>query len=482
MDPLAPTSIKKIPPEILAHIFLILHDANRCLAIRELRCLNIPRKSLGYPNQPHTLSHVCSTWRRVALATSSLWSHIDIAIHHELNHQLLARAKIYAQRAGSRALDIHLCDPGLEHQHSIDISPVEYGGPYEFEFLDAYRVSIKSLIFDIYILKHVQNVHFAALEYFLAKCTVGTLTNYSMRVYGRPPILSIEAPEHPELNITGHKLEELWRSVKTVQLHGLGPRWNSALYHGLVDLRLGPGTAKITEPQVINILKASPALRVLHLKNCIDIRTARRTSLAPVQLNNLEVLNIECFSLGPPLIGQRLDDGEIVRWIQPGVKPLRFAFFGQTTQKVVSFFERSNVTTFYTRGWEPLTLRGLLRTTSGLQTLILNGFGCKISSFGAIVNPVSEEDSVTSPTSIRIDTIYLINFGGLKLGDIQGMIDQYSVRRLFLQNCYLADQFSIEGKGTEFFEDIRAKLSKIKNCPIVESLCGADRINPDDWE
>ncbi|EUC56469.1 F-box-like domain protein [Rhizoctonia solani AG-3 Rhs1AP] len=491
MNPLAPISIENLPAELLARIFRFAHDGEHCLAPDpDLISRDGPHRWLKFPKQPDTLSHVCSTWRRIALNTSYLWSHIDIAIDDSSNNNLFARAKVYAQRSGSRALEIHICDPGSERERQkwlarqYDIIPGEYTDLHEFKFLDANVVPIRSLILDVCVFNHLRRAHYSALEYFLTKCATGELTHYIVRANvsrSTPFVETTGNPQTPQggrinlLQLPRSQLEERWRFVNVLHVNSLCPRWSSKLYHGLVDLRLGDKIPEITELQLVKILEASPGLRILHLKNQITLQIPEGTTvITKVQLNDLEVLNIEDMEYD-------FDNGAIVRWIQPGVKPLRFTFFGMPTTIVAEFFKRSNVTRFYSRGWEPFTLIELLRVAPRLQTLVLNAFDLEVDTIGSLVDPIDEKRSI-APTPVYINTLYLLGFYKLELSDIQEAVNRYSIQRVSLWACDLAYTSST---GVEIYEDatvIREKLSEITNCPIVEYLTGDNPIDLDTWE
>ncbi|KAG8753683.1 hypothetical protein FRC11_007194 [Ceratobasidium sp. 423] len=361
--------------------------------------------------------------------------------------------------------------------------PSGYEDLHEFKFLDADMVSIRSLILDIFAFNDFRRTHFSALEYFLAKCATGSLTHYIARTDGFTPPLFIETAETPQdprvnlLRFPKSRLEERWSSVKVLSVSGLCPHWSSALYHGLVDLRLGSNIPKITESQIISILKASPGLHTLHLKNQITLETTEGTTVTRVQLNELEVLNIEDGEW------HTLGNSEIVRWIQPGVKPLRFTLFGVPTPTVADFFKRSNITRFYSQRWDSFTLVDVLRMGPQLQTLVLNASDRDVETIETLVGPINEKGSLATSTPIRIHTLYLLGFKRLKLSDIQEAVNRYSVQRLFLWTCCLAYQ-SHTGEGTcEDETIIQQKLSEIQNCPVVEHLtCYLNPVDPGDWE
>ncbi|CCO31079.1 hypothetical protein BN14_05113 [Rhizoctonia solani AG-1 IB] len=89
--------VSRLPTEMLARIFQIVVDDQPELDDMLRDTLFV---SLSLPKYPESLSHVCFGWRRVALTTPSLWTRIDLVMNHSLDRRSLARAKVYAERAG----------------------------------------------------------------------------------------------------------------------------------------------------------------------------------------------------------------------------------------------------------------------------------------------------------------------------------------------------------------------------------------------
>ncbi|KAF8600323.1 hypothetical protein BDV93DRAFT_525475, partial [Ceratobasidium sp. AG-I] len=70
--PLAqPAQINTLPPEILSSIFVTVVDAS-------IYACSTGDDSYGTSEYPTLISSVCTYWRRVALGTPYLWSHIDL--------------------------------------------------------------------------------------------------------------------------------------------------------------------------------------------------------------------------------------------------------------------------------------------------------------------------------------------------------------------------------------------------------------------
>ncbi|KDN48827.1 hypothetical protein RSAG8_02814, partial [Rhizoctonia solani AG-8 WAC10335] len=96
--------INALPAEVLTRIFSMLRS-----------CCFESRKSpkLAVPIYPDTLAQVCSRWRRIAIGSCALWSHIDLsASDKDLSQRLLSRAKAFRSRSNELPLDIHIVGSG----------------------------------------------------------------------------------------------------------------------------------------------------------------------------------------------------------------------------------------------------------------------------------------------------------------------------------------------------------------------------------
>ncbi|KAH7338257.1 hypothetical protein B0J17DRAFT_417349 [Rhizoctonia solani] len=101
MDPtLSP--INNLPCEILSRIFAHMCHLNTCLMqTREAREDDTDDGSSQDEEHafwPEVISHVCSHWRRVALASQELWSHVDIAPSEGRRTSFMSRSQLFASR------------------------------------------------------------------------------------------------------------------------------------------------------------------------------------------------------------------------------------------------------------------------------------------------------------------------------------------------------------------------------------------------
>ncbi|KAJ7780957.1 hypothetical protein B0H16DRAFT_1496662 [Mycena metata] len=95
---MSPDYTKRLPPEILAQVFLTF------LANAEADSDYI----LSYINPPWLLSQVCSRWRAVALSTRRLWCSLLPLTSRQLHISVLALASAHIERSNPLPLKLHL--------------------------------------------------------------------------------------------------------------------------------------------------------------------------------------------------------------------------------------------------------------------------------------------------------------------------------------------------------------------------------------
>ncbi|CAE6451860.1 unnamed protein product [Rhizoctonia solani] len=498
------TGIKDLPLEIITHIFHLVIASQPCLTHRTTSYEPI----IKYPQYPDSLTQICSSWRRIAINSPALWSHIDIALDHSLNPSLFERANVYAARAGLYPLSIHISNTrsAREHErHSLRqtvTDPVLYEAWGDWEDLQEFKfltdsTRIKSLEVDLYLLDGLRDCHFSMLEYFLARCEPGIFTQYTTRVWatsrlppvGGPFIEPANAPRTIKgalLSLPSRHFEAIWLGVSSLRVNGLCPHWTSKAYHGLVELYLDLGIPKITEAQLVNMLKSSPGLRILHINADIFHPSPYGTLIAPVFLSELEELTV--IQLWPDDPNNKLQDpSNFVRWIAPGRKPFKVTSFGNTLEELPGFCARSNITQLHVETWVDNTLGDMVRRCPRLQILILSAFDFGDPELRLILLPIDTTSSnAQHPVSTtRIDHLYLLDFREMQFNDILATIEQYSVQRLTIWKGGLTYRTDEGMKTSKHAREIRAKLSVIPptRC-IVEYFPGnvpCPRFGHFDW-
>ncbi|CAE6472548.1 unnamed protein product [Rhizoctonia solani] len=488
------TAIKDLPPEIITHIFQLVVAGQPCLANRSSTSYEL---TIKYPQYPDCLSHICSSWRRIAMNSPVLWSHIDIALDHSLNPNLFKRANAYARRVGLYPVSIHIANAKSireQERHSLRqtvTDPVLYEAWGDWEDLQEFKfltelTRIKSLEIDLCLLDGLRDCHFSMLEYFLARCEPGTFTQYTTRVSATtrlPPAGGsfIEPANAPRtikgalLCLPSRHFESIWLGTSSIRINGLCPHWTSKAYHGLVELYLDLGMPKITEAQLVNMLKSSPELRILHINADITHPSPYGASITPIFLNELEQLTV--IQLWPDDPNNKLQDpSNFVRWIAPGQKPFKLTSFGSTLEEFPRFCARSSITQLHIETWVDNILCEIIRQCPALKILILSAFDFGDPELHLILPPVdaASGDSQRSTSTTHIDHLYLLDFEELKFDDILATIQQYSVQSLTIWKGGLTYRTDEGMKTSKHAREIRAKLSVIpSNQCIVEYFPGS---------
>ncbi|KDN38964.1 hypothetical protein RSAG8_09121, partial [Rhizoctonia solani AG-8 WAC10335] len=435
----------------------------------------------------------------------------------------LARAKVFAARAGCIPLDIHIFDHDFEYEQEMRRLVLEYydrplytaprmdrDTTHGFRFSPSNPIRIKSLDFNFKLRKGLRSSHMSALEYFLARCTPGVLTHYSMQIHIRTLSAFIEPADDPQtldsvlLAIPSQHFENVWLGTTNLRLNNLCPHWGSKAYHGLVELRIGKKVPTILEAQFVNILRSSPGLRILHIETVIEDLSPPSDSIVPVSLEQLEDLKINDRS--------ELDFtscGEILRWIAPGPKPLQLAFNGHPSEGAMLFCARSKITRFFGEAFTQESVADMIRRCSRLDMLALNAGYFEVRNLYSIMCPVDERNlvGVVPKTRVdtlylvnflvlplgdlgaavaeysvqRVDTLYLVNFLVLPLGDLGAAVAEYSVQRLILRDCSVSYETDKGVERTDDPQEIRALLSTLDKCPNVEYIEARCSLDPGGW-
>ncbi|EUC61160.1 F-box-like domain protein, putative [Rhizoctonia solani AG-3 Rhs1AP] len=461
--------ISALPPEILTRIFRIVTDDQPEL----LDATRAPFKvSLSFPKYPERLSYVCFGWRQIAIASYDLWTRIDLVLHHSLGPRFLARAKVYVNRACRLPLDVHMIDPTLGQDHL-------YGNPYDFDdysFLSLAQTPMRALSLASY--HGLRDEHYNFIWYCLMNCAQQTLKQLVIRderdCSGSYCFIESADNHHGteslQVDLPLQKLEGVWDSVSVLRLVGLYPYWTSRAYHQLVDLRLGSdkmgGRVPVTEAQIVDILRASPRLRIFHLHLRFTDALPDDARVLPIQLDELESVNLSSIKVNP---------SQILRFISPGQKPLQLSIHGRPTDVVEQFLMRSNITQLRMVAWRTYPLINALCLCPNLQKLVLDVWGkMKDNNFQSI--PEQEHGgATTAPT--RLHSLYILRCDGVRLDDLRNIVERHSVQELTLWDTYptIYDEDSSESQTADQFE-----VSRL--CPVVNYLGGRSRSPMDDWD
>ncbi|CAE6504397.1 unnamed protein product [Rhizoctonia solani] len=446
------TPISSVPPEILTHIFHLVanpcdlldsnyedsdsstspslseYSDNDSSSSRPKRPRSKALRLENFPTHLDRLTHVCSYWRRVAIDSPSLWVHIDFFPHKTLSASLLIRAETYAARAAELPIELHVADD----------SPAVYQDAPLRQFLTSIRNRVKSL--DIAVICRWKYFHQLVLnELFpdhLSDSQAGIFTKLTTSF----PMAGDETDEFFDwFDDTNNS----FLCLTVLHCRGLFPFWGSTAYNNLVDLRLTPASdtywTRISERELRNILKTSPGLRIIHFGLYMSHRQRDDVSVKPAPLNDLEVVSI---STDRGVHDPVLRPGDVLRLLAPGSKPLRLSIWHRyhkyyetangnydefSVDELVRFFQRSNVTKFYTKGGFP-GLNQLFGRASNLEDLAFDS--CAILAGDADFPPPD------IPTFPRLNSLIFRNCI-LRSPPLQAMLRVYPADQVILSACNL---------------------------------------------
>ncbi|CAE6396726.1 unnamed protein product [Rhizoctonia solani] len=366
---------------------------------------------------PDYLTQVCALWRRIALSSRSLWSHIDISPYGPSCGGLIARAEAHAIRSGDFPIDLHIPQGAAG-------SPVRENRSYYALYEHISRISNRIGSFEFDISGDFRGFHRSVLSRLLlsrppslTKLVINSRYNhYNAFIYSADfePGESDEEFEDFRLDLTEDEIENGFAALRVLRLQGVFPSWSSIAFRGLVDLRLlsTDSWSSIEEEELAIVLDASPGLQIFHFG--LEIQDSM-LEIAPTHLEDLRVVKIFPYKSGITL----LCPSSLLRLLAPGSEPLRLSFDNyyepdtNFTVEFERFFARSTVTHFYTRGaFLPLSI--LLHHAKNLEQAILEDF--EPATFGEI--PSSWLDLPESPP-LYLKSIYVtastLSESGLRL-------------------------------------------------------------------
>ncbi|KAH7325187.1 hypothetical protein B0J17DRAFT_236443 [Rhizoctonia solani] len=358
-------SVDSLPIETLTQIFVLVCSMHLCP-----RSASYTSTQPKLMSNPVILSHVCSSWRHLAINSSSLWTHIDLIPGRLPADQLPTSIETYLARAGEKLLDIHI--------NSSRLDPVPSSGAQANLLRYLSTLAPRAWGVTVETTSRTHSAHSAhiliVISTFFKKCVAGKLTHLSVKLStGFHPFSGQAAlTRQPQA-----MLEDLWLPVTVLRLRDFYPKWTSKAYHGLTELRMTGYHMSIPESSLIAVLQSSPKLRVLQISIRITT-TPHQIPGSPILLDDLEV-----FRPGEFDANSAMDHHTLVRLVQPGPKPLtllirnisgrRIDSLGtESYEAIKSFLARSNVARLVLTGFvDYADLADLLALSPTIRALAL---------------------------------------------------------------------------------------------------------------
>lgn len=456
----ATTPIHMLPPSVLSYIFQLVRDASSDDSYRYRgRDSGASTPAYSSPNKyPETFSYVCSHWRRIAIESRALWSHIKVGerwsrYRYYHDERLFPRARVFAARSDPSPVDIHIISDSFSYYANSDLN----------EFVASVAPRIRS--FDMSptsTITSFSEMHKSVFESWLGNCKPGALKELVLKGnVGNNSYETIEASEAPIhsnsqlLEMPYAYLEDRLSSIRVLRLTGLYFPWESRAYHGLVELRLTPirdgMNFPISQSQLRAILTASPRLRELHFGLEVTETLSHDDPHIAVSLPDLEVVNLCSTKWG----GQSAHNA-ILPLLAPSAKPLQLSlsrpytstrsFLGDGTTE---FIARSNVTKLHiesidinnTGKFQPVVLLEIFRLLDvpNLRALSLSRFylrpsqPCPLQGDKTAFQANGAEPK--SDPSPQLDTVHLRDCT-VDLDCLQRVVQTISVQKVNYKGCW----------------------------------------------
>lgn len=250
--------VSQIPPEILREVFLQLKAHDRVEYHLDVSCRGEHHAQLGTPWQ--LVSHVCQTWRSVALDCAALWSRISFAWDAEHIFEFASRTK-------QANLEIYnASDPGKDHMFArlfsrIEVLHVHALKDWDWNFCDSADLSapmLKDLTF-------ISN---------------GYIDNDNISLAGL--LYSGTAPRLQKLHLTDYTID--WRDTFR----------HPNLKYLYIDASSYPPRSNGTCAELLAALAAMPHLETLKLSGCLP---SDLESLSPLRYCIVPLLQLRSLYL-----------------------------------------------------------------------------------------------------------------------------------------------------------------------------------------
>ncbi|KAF8597836.1 hypothetical protein BDV93DRAFT_561895 [Ceratobasidium sp. AG-I] len=369
-----------LPPEVLSHIFALATSSSACVGPNCQKDMMI------------VIPSVCTSWQRVSLGTSSLWSHIDITCMPSAGRSVALRNHIRrrVERAGNTSLELHV-------HHTRDGTDIAI-----FDELCVLESRPDSLI---------------SLDIYLAARNVTSTEHLFQRLLSLGALNSVKLLRFACRDVGG----------------GTGVEWPWKAFL--------PSSA-LTIEELAEMLSRNPNLRVLKLQG---LPSSALFTLRPISLPYLSLLDLTHNYHSTIVL--------LLSALMPGVGKLDLRLdipLGTgAIEASLMFLQRSTVNSLYARMCQTNSPAWFTRCLSLLPHLRMfyleMASDQNASSYGASIITIAESVAANCPM-LHTACLYGIAFDDFMLQYLEEPLSIPSLRKIFFVSCDLSNTWSMERK------------------------------------
>ncbi|KAG8736683.1 hypothetical protein FRC10_009046 [Ceratobasidium sp. 414] len=444
--------ISTLPPEILSRIF----------TQSSLSCVHGDSSHKNHQFLcPVVFASVSTSWRRTALVTGRLWSHIDLAPNSNPAYRLYKRAVIWLDRVNDAPLHIHIHERACAKDE--DIAQL-------VKFLSPHMKRLCTLYIDTEC--HSLDLFESTLACWLEYGQPGSIKTLVLRRPNPIPLLASLGPQMIQ-RLPRERLDGFLQPLRALHLHNVCMGWSASTAHqGLVELQV-ESLADVAGPtvgQFVAVLRGCPRLRKLKLAR-MNFRHEETEDVPSVHLGHLEELNL--LGANPSVLKLLLPTLEV------GAAPLAMSVaLGEQAsafEELRTFFDRTNVCTLYLDARQQDWVALLFTSLQHLRTLV-------VSNCALLHNAYTEPALQVTPQPPAICAqLRSLSFIGCDLGlePLQNMLKAHAALDILgLWRCKLKTSDAELNKHANLVEIVRPILTRLvpnvthSNCPRDYPMLG----------
>ncbi|KAF8596333.1 hypothetical protein BDV93DRAFT_528113 [Ceratobasidium sp. AG-I] len=407
-----PAPINHLPLEILSYIFLI--SKNYC----------DHEKTSPYRDG---FSEVSVYWRRIAINTPALWTHIDISVGGYRSYRYES-TRLYLERSCELAVHIHVYESEDDYDNSTSDTEIHQLTALLAPCLP--RVGTLELESDSLSKRLIESI----LDFWMDNGVPGSTSVLSVcRPINAKPIGPTQESTSAYQAKSPERFEDVLLHLRALRLQNTAFRWDSAAYRNLIELEFDASTVQplsIPISTLATILASSPNLVTLKLANLTINMSDDWDVSSVVRLEALQVLNI--VDLKPQSLRSILPSIALPKHSSSLSVGMTFSSGYELYETIHNFCARSCITTLYltpNNNWDNVErlLPALFSWMPNLERLALDQYAFEErilpESTSESLNPIDSEEALSPPLSelfllhCRVSMAALISL--VQLGRVQ---------------------------------------------------------------